>query len=250
MHLAQLGIANITAWRHVTSFRNGLVLIIGPEDSGKTTTLNATIRGLRGLEKSIYTFADPTGWRPPHLGHVQTRSRVPLDFASGIHAFMRGDPDVIILDGIRDPVAAKKAIRAAENGHLVIATIEAESVHMALQDLLALGAELEDFEMLLRGVLFQLLVRALCSSCGGTGCELCFGDGYDGRTVVSDIALVRTPADVGRMTRPDLDDIYWNGIRQDLKAKIRSGVTDLREMHRCLRFGRSTQLPGERLRTV
>lgn len=233
MHLTQLGITNIAAWRHVTSFRNGLVLIAGSECSGKTTTLNATARELQGLEKCTYIFPDPIDRRHPYLSDVQTCNRAPLDFAAGISAFMRADPDVIILDGIPDPVAAKKTILAAETGHLVIATINSESPHLVLHHLLDLGVEFEDLEMLLRGVLFQLLVRALCRSCGGTGCEFCFGDGYDGRAVVSEIALVRSPADVGRMTSPDHDDIYWNAMRQDLKAKVRSGVTDLREMHRC-----------------
>src|SRR3546814_19978373 len=98
---------------------------------------------------------------------------------------MRSDPDVIILGEIRDTVTAPKAIQAAETGHLVIATIHAESVPMALQRLRGLEVKTEDFEMLLRGVLVQFLVRSLCVECGGEGCEDCYGEGYAGRTVVS-----------------------------------------------------------------
>src|SRR3546814_15274303 len=91
---------------------------------------------------------------------------VGLDFARAIKAFMRSDPDVIILGEIRDTVTASKAIQAAETGHLVIATIHAESVPMALQRLRGLEVKTEDFEMLLRGVLVHFLVRSLFVECG------------------------------------------------------------------------------------
>lgn len=242
MHLTQLGITDMAAWRYVTSFRNGLVLIAGSACSGKTTTLHATARQLRGSGKCISGFPGAIDWPPPYLRRVQMCSRAPLDFAAGIKAFMRADPDVVIVDEIGDPIAAKKALQAAESGHVVIATINALSGQLALHRLLALGVELEDLEMLLRGVLFQLLVRALCRTCGGTGCELCGGDGYGGQTAVSAIAVVRMPADVGRMVGPGHDDINWNALQQDLEAKVRSGVTDLREMHRC--FPAEIQLSG------
>src|SRR3546814_10126132 len=89
---------------------------------------------------------------------------------------MRSDPDVIILGEIRDTVTASKAIQAAETGHLVIATIHAESVPMALQGLRGIEVKTEEFEMLLRGVLVQFLVRSLCVECGGEGCEDCYGE--------------------------------------------------------------------------
>src|SRR3546814_9116424 len=87
------------------------------------------------LEKSIYTAEDPVEYRIPYVTHVQMNESVGLDFARSIKAFMRSDPDVIILGEIRDTVTASKAIQAAETGHLVIATIHAESVPMALQRL-------------------------------------------------------------------------------------------------------------------
>ena len=154
MHLTQLGITNIDTWRHITGFRNGLVLIAGPGGSGKTTILNATISELQGFEKGIYTFPDPMDWRPSYVSGVQMDSQGPLDFAAGIKAFMLADPDVIILDEIHDAAAANKVIQAAETGHLVIATINAESLHLALHRLLALGVKLKDLEAFLRGILF------------------------------------------------------------------------------------------------
>lgn len=133
--LSQLGITEVELWRSIVGHRNGIVLIVGATGSGKTTTLNATIREMPRLEKCIYTAEDPVEYRIPHVTHVQMNEAVNLDYARSIKAFMRGDPDVIILGEIRDPITASKAIQAAETGHLVIATIHAESVPMAIQRL-------------------------------------------------------------------------------------------------------------------
>jgi general secretion pathway protein E len=232
MPLSQLGISQLDAWRRINEYRNGLVLIVGATGSGKTTTLNATIREMDRLEKAIYTAEDPVEYHSKFVTHVGINEAVGLDFARSIKAFMRSDPDVIILGEIRDPVTASKAIQAAETGHLVIATIHAESVPMALQRLRGLDVKTEDFEMLLRGVLVQFLVRSICSECEGAGCEDCYGEGYAGRTVVSEIARVRTPQDVRRMMSTDPKDKYWEPLWKDLEAKVLSGVTDGREVYR------------------
>src|SRR3546814_678554 len=232
MPLGQLGITKVSDWKRICEYRNGIVLIVGATGSGKTTTLNATIREMDRLEKSIYTAEDPVEYRIPYVTHVQMNESVGLDFARSIKAFMRSDPDVIILGEIRDTVTASKAIQAAETGHLVIATIHAESVPMALQRLRGLEVKTEDFEMLLRGVLVQFLVRSLCVECGGEGCEDCYGEGYAGRTVVSEIARVFNPQDVRRMMSTDPKDKYWSPLWQDIEAKLLSGVTDGREVYR------------------
>lgn len=232
MPLSQLGITQLEDWKRINEYRNGLVLIVGATGSGKTTTLNATVREMPRLEKCVYTAEDPVEYRIPYVTHVGMNDAVGLDFATAIKAFMRGDPDIIILGEIRDPVTASKAIQAAETGHLVIATIHAESVPMALQRLRGLNIKTEDFEMLLRGVLVQFLVRSLCGSCGGAGCDDCFHEGYSGRTVISEIARVRSPQDVKRMMSTDPKDKYWVPLWQDIEGKILSGVTDGREVYR------------------
>ncbi|WP_162815085.1 GspE/PulE family protein [Erythrobacter aureus] len=232
MPLTQLGISEVDEWRSICGYRNGLVLIVGATGSGKTTTLNATVREMPRVEKSIYTAEDPVEYRIPGVTHVQMNDMVGLDFAKATRAFMRNDPDVIILGEIRDNETASKAIQAAETGHLVIATIHAESVPMALQRLKGLDVKLEDFEMLLRGVMVQFLLRTLCSECHGEGCEECFQQGYGGRTVVSEIARVRTPADVRKMMSPDEKDHYWRPLWKDLESKLEAGVTDGAEIYR------------------
>jgi general secretion pathway protein E len=234
MHLTQLGITQVEDWRRICEYRNGIVLIVGATGSGKTTTLNATIREMKRFEKCIYTAEDPVEYRIPYVTHVQMNEAVGLDFARSIKAFMRGDPDVIILGEIRDNVTASKAIQAAETGHLVIATIHAESVPMAIQRLKGLDVKIEDFEMLLRGILVQFLMRTLCVECQGKGCDECFDEGYAGRTVVSEIARVNKPIDVQRMIDSEKhpENKYWPSLWQDIEHKVKSGVTNGKEVYR------------------
>ncbi len=236
MRLTQLGITEVDDWRKICDYRNGIVLIVGATGSGKTTTLNATVREMKRLEKCIYTAEDPVEYRIPYVTHVQMNEQVGLDYARSIKAFMRGDPDVIILGEIRDPVTASKAIQAAETGHLVIATIHAESVPMAIQRLRGLDVRLEDFEMLLRGILVQFLLRTICTACNGRpgGCDECFGEGYAGRTVVSEIARVTKPSDVHRMLNSERnpEDKYWRPLWEDIESKILAGVTNGKEVYR------------------
>lgn len=232
MPLSVLGITLVEDWKRICGYRNGLVLIVGATGSGKTTTLNATIREMDRFGKSIYTAEDPVEYRIPYVTHVQMNEAVNLNFARALKAFMRSDPDVIVMGEIRDTETAAKAIQAAETGHLVIATIHAETVPMALARLKGLGVNKEDFEMLLRGVLVQFLVRTLCGECRGAGCENCYGEGYAGRTVVSEIARVSTPADVSKMMSADPADKYWRPLWEDLESKIVNKVTDGREIYR------------------
>lgn len=234
MRLKQLGITEVSEWLDICRYRNGIVLIVGSTGSGKTTTLNATVRELERFEKKIYTAEDPVEYRIPYVSHVQMNEAVGLDYARAIRAFMRGDPDIIILGEIRDNMTATKAIQAAETGHLVIATIHAESVPMAIQRLKGLGVRLEDFEMLLRGILVQFLVRTLCQGCGGTGCNECVGTGYNGRTVVSEIARVFSPVDIHNILNSEKDEKlkYWRPLWKDLESKLLSGVTNGQEIYR------------------
>lgn len=245
MRLSALGITLVEDWRHIVEYRNGIVLIVGATGSGKTTTLNATIREMKRFEKCIYTAEDPVEYRIPYVTHVQMNEQVGLDFARSIKAFMRGDPDIIVLGEIRDTVTASKAIQAAETGHLVIATIHAESPAMAIQRLRGLDVKVEDFEMLLRGILVQFLMRTICGVCEGrkmvkdrhgheVQCDNCFGEGYAGRTVTSEIVRVMKPIDVQRIVNSEKnpDDKYWRPLWKDIEGKLVAGITDGQEVYR------------------
>ncbi|QAY80148.1 GspE/PulE family protein [Sphingosinicella sp. BN140058] len=237
MPLTALGITRVDEWRMINEHRNGLVLIVGATGSGKTTTLNATVREMPRMEKAVYTIEDPVEYRIPGVTHVQLNDQVGLDYPRAIRAFMRGDPDVIIVGEIRDPMTAAKAIQAAETGHLVLATIHAEGVAMAMQRLKGLGVPIEDCEMLLRGVLVQYLVRTICPTCDGARCVECFGEGYAGRTVISEIARVRRPSDVALMMSSDEADWYWEPLWKDIELKLLNKVTDGAEIYRTFSTG-------------
>jgi hypothetical protein len=128
----------------------------------------------------------------------------------------------------------------------VIATIHAESPVMAIQRLKGLQVKVEDFEMLLRGILVQFLMRTICGVCNGAKevddpvlgrkvqCDNCFGEGYAGRTVTSEIVRVMKPIDVQRImnSEKDPEDKYWRPLWKDIESKVTTGVTDGAEVYR------------------
>jgi general secretion pathway protein E len=230
MRLTHLGITNLQAWLDITGFRNGLVMIAGPAGSGKSTTLRASVQAMRGFDRSVYKIVDADAYLIPRAGAPQLNNADEVDFSSGIKAFMRGDPDVIVFTEIHDSTTAKQAIQAAERGHLVIITINAPSMLEALRRLCEFGLELEDIKMLLRGVLLQYLIRTICTNCSGAGCKACCHEGYGGWTVVSATVQVRTPAVLEKIMARNCDQA---ALSRDLEVKIRTGVTDAREAYRC-----------------
>ena len=142
---------------------------------------------------------------------------------------MRADPDVIILGEVRDHETASLTLRAAETGHLVMATLHTGSVRGAFGRLRALGVASGDLEPLLRGVLVQRLIRTLCLACRGVGCQICFGTGYAGRTVVSECVTFRSDAEVRKATEGEL---WWPSLVADAIIKVEKGITTVEELKR------------------
>lgn len=149
MEGARLGLAHCESWRDVISVRTGLVLIVGPSIAGATRTVQALVCEFRGLGKSIYNITDSLG-RALSASYERKTDQVP----PGVKAYMRGDPDVIVVPVLHDKLSAANAIEAAERGHLVLATINAERVRTALQQLIRLGVTGEGLKVLLRGIIF------------------------------------------------------------------------------------------------
>jgi type II secretory ATPase GspE/PulE/Tfp pilus assembly ATPase PilB-like protein len=246
--LEKLGVSEVTKWRK--GFRNqfGLCLICGPTGSGKTTTLNASVKEMDRFAKAIYTIEDPVEYRIPYVAQVAVNNQVGLDFASAIRAFMRADPDTIIVGEVRDKETAANALKAADTGHLVIATLHTGSIVGAVTRLKELGIAPRDLKYLLRSVMVQTLVRTTCKTCGGSGetsqgvaCHNCGGSGYKGRTVVSECEYFETPEDVQRVIPEDDKIIHetWTTKEQDAVNKMYAGLTDMRELDRV--FGPSIE---------
>lgn len=224
-----LGITRVAEWRKGVSRPDGLCLICGPTGSGKTTTLNASIKEMDRFGSSIFTLEDPVEYRIPYLGQVNTNPALGLDFARGIRAFMRSDPDIIVVGEIRDPETARNAIKAAETGHLVLGTLHTGTIHGALQRLRDLDVPANELVYLLRSVLVQRLLRTICTSCQGAGCQACSHTGYAARTIVSECAYFPGEEDVKKLLKGDR---WWPSMLEDAVGKYEEGLTTSKEIIR------------------
>ncbi len=232
-----LGISRVAEWRKGVSRPDGLCLICGPTGSGKTTTLNASIKEMDRFGNSIFTLEDPVEYRIPYLGQVNTNPALGLDFARGIRAFMRSDPDVIVVGEIRDPETARNAIKAAETGHLVLGTLHTGTIHGALQRLRDLDVPANELVYLLRSVLVQRLIRTLCTNCHGSGCAACSNTGYAARTIVSECAYFPGEDDVKKLLTGDR---WWPSMLEDAVGKYHEGLTTSKEIIRV--FGEEARI--------
>lgn len=221
--LRDLGISRIGEWEWGIGRKDGLCLICGPTGSGKTTTLNATMRSMDRISKTICSVEDPVEYRLPLVNQTSVNRHLGFGFAEAIKAFMRGDPDVIAVGEVRDAETAAAMVQAAETGHLVLATLHSGSIRQAVARLRHLGIEPHDLLHLLRCVLVQRLVRTVCRACGGGGCPACGGSGYRGRTVVSEVKAFRGEDEVARLL--ETHDRWWPDMSEDAAEKAAAGIT-------------------------
>ncbi|MBN8758272.1 MULTISPECIES: GspE/PulE family protein [Variovorax] len=143
----------------------GMVLCVGPTGSGKTTTLHSALMQINTPERKIWTAEDPVEITQPGLRQVQINPRIDWTFAKALRAFVRADPDVIMVGEIRDEETAKTAIEASLTGHLVLSTLHTNSAPETVTRLLDMGMDPFNFADSLLAVLAQRLVRRLCSRC-------------------------------------------------------------------------------------
>ncbi len=219
--------------------RSGLVLVTGPTGSGKTTTLSAMLRELKGGDTKIVSIEDPVEYRLEGITQIQTDDALGLSFESLLRRVFRQDPDVIMIGEIRDGETARLAARAALTGHLVFATVHASGALETLPRLFNLGVEPYVAASVLNLAVAQRLLRKLCPACGGAGCPSCGTTGYSGRTVVSE--TVAGDADFRRAVEggyawAEAEAAALRGgfrsLREDALDKAAAGITDLREILR------------------
>jgi type II secretory ATPase GspE/PulE/Tfp pilus assembly ATPase PilB-like protein len=201
---------------------HGILLVVGPTGSGKTTTLHAVIGHINTPEKKIWTAEDPVEITQPGLQQVQVSPKIGFTFANAIRAFLRADPDVIFIGEMRDKETAHAGIEASLTGHLVFSTLHTNSAPETITRLLDLGMDPVSFSDACIGILAQRLIRTLCTNCKekypasdsdtafikrqygeqylaelnlpeqimlhrGAGCEECGDTGYKGRTGVHEL---------------------------------------------------------------
>ena len=189
--------AQVASLRQLVQRPEGLLVVTGPTGSGKTTSLYSMLHTLDAEQLNIMTLEDPVEYPLPRLRQTSLAEAVKLDFAAGIRALLRQDPDVILVGEIRDPETAQMTLRAAMTGHRVFSTLHSNSALMALPRLFELGIAPAALVGTLSGLMAQRLLRRLCVHCReaeaslyrAVGCAACHGTGYRGRLAVMEIIV-------------------------------------------------------------
>jgi len=143
----------------------GMILAVGPTGSGKTTTLHAALHHINTPDRKIWTAEDPVEITQYGLRQVQVHPKIGFDFAAAMRAFLRADPDVIMVGEMRDFETAKTGVEASLTGHLVFSTLHTNSAPETITRLLDMGIDPLNFADALLGILAQRLVRTLCKKC-------------------------------------------------------------------------------------
>jgi len=232
---------------------HGMILVVGPTGSGKTTTLYCVMKLLNAETRKIITIEDPVEYQLSGLTQIQVRPQIGLSFANGLRSIVRQDPDVILVGEIRDRETAEIAIHAALTGHLVLSTLHTNDAAGAISRLLDMGIESFLISSALLGVASQRLVGRVCSECGGTGrlvdsadpdgpgrrCRNCFGSGVRGRIAIFELLLVNDEVRRAINERRDSTEIAaiarrhgMRPLREDGELKVASGITTAAEVAR------------------
>jgi len=275
LEFAKLGLSDKDEPRmkRLLSLPHGMIIITGPTGSGKTTTLATMLSILNQPTRKILTIEDPVEYELNGVNQSQVKPSIGLTFATALRAFVRQDPDVIMVGEIRDAETANIAIHAALTGHLVLTTLHTETAAAALPRLLDLGVEGFLLKSTLRATIAQRLVRTLCDRCkirkklkvddiaddprfsalgfraGDTvfephGCDRCGGTGYRGRSGIFEIIemtesvrdLITEHTDSAVIQRAAIKAGMATMI-DDAIAKCRMGVTSAAEVLRVTTVG-------------
>ncbi|MES2604068.1 MAG: GspE/PulE family protein [Pseudomonadota bacterium] len=156
---------DVTRWQQMTGRKHGILLITGPTGSGKTTTLYSTLKTLATREVNVCTIEDPIEMVESSFNQMQVQENIDLNFASGVKALLRQDPDIIMIGEIRNLETAEIAIQAALTGHLVLSSLHTNDAPSAITRMLELGVPAYLLKATLIGVVAQRLVRILCPHC-------------------------------------------------------------------------------------
>ncbi len=154
-----------TTWEDLVSRPHGIILVTGPTGSGKTTTLYSTLKRIATDDVNVCTIEDPIEMIEASFNQTQVQSNIDLNFADGLRALMRQDPDIIMVGEIRDLETAEMAIQAALTGHLVFSTLHTNDAVSAITRLTDIGVPSYLISATVIGVLAQRLVRTLCAAC-------------------------------------------------------------------------------------
>ncbi len=267
LQLAQLGFRpdSVLEIDKLINRKYGIILVTGPTGSGKSTTLSACLVKLNHPERNIMTVEDPIEYQIPGINQVQVNAKIELSFARALRAFLRQNPDIIMVGEIRDRETAEIAINASLTGHLVLSTIHTNDAAGAPTRLIDMGVEPFLVASSLLGIIAQRLVRKVCTKCRepheptpfqmqemgitsipkdatifrAVGCPSCSQSGYSGRTVVHELlvlddelrSLVVKNVDAGTLKRKAIEKGMLT-LREDAIQRVMQGVITIDELAR------------------
>jgi len=242
----------------------GMVLVTGPTGSGKTTTLYSALSKVNREEVNIMTAEDPVEYNLHGINQVQVRSEIGMTFAAGLRAFLRQDPNIIMVGEIRDLETGGLAIKAALTGHLVLSTLHTNDAPSTITRLIDMGLEPFNVAAALNLVTAQRLLRRICTNCKveadfsdeilrmaklpagwiekhtlyrGEGCDKCGGTGYKGRQGLYEVMAMSSNIRKLIMQEASTDELRAAAIeegmltlRMDGMRKLERGVTTLEEV--------------------
>lgn len=246
---------------------NGFFIVTGPTGSGKTTTLYSMLRELNTKTCKLMTIEDPVEFLLPGVMQAQIQKNAGYDWANGLRAFLRHDPDVIMVGEIRSLEVAEIAFEAAVTGHLVVSTLHTADAPSAMTRLVDMGVEPHMIRAALNGVLAQRLARKVCPDCKkgyeaksvdlealgftaekpsqkvtvykGEGCNTCHNTGYRGRTGIFELLTMNEEIGeliVRRAPLGEIKDAAKRGgmveMREDGLRKVLNGTTTVEEVTR------------------
>ena len=264
MSLEALGMdkEELVKFRKAINKPYGLVLVTGPTGSGKTTTLYSIINEVRGPDKNITTIEDPVEYVISGINQVNVKASIGLTFAAGLRAFLRQDPDIMLVGETRDLETAQICVRAALTGHLVFSTIHTNDAPSTISRLMDIGVEPFFVSSSLLMVVAQRLVRKLCNKCkepfkpssirlpsnfnftaeklySPKGCERCSKTGYAGRMPIFEVLHINERLQEMIIQRVPASELRAEGVKNGMKtielngyAKVNEGLTSLEEVLR------------------
>ena len=248
--------------------RSGVILIVGPTGSGKSTTMNTILSELNTREVNIVTLEDPVEYNIDGVNQVQINEKTGMTFASGLRAILRQDPDIISVGEIRDGETAEIAMRSAITGHVVISTIHTNDAVGTIERLEDIGVAPYLVSSAMRGVISQRLVRRICPNCRtaytpsdeeledlgierepgmqfykGAGCPHCFDTGFKGRIGVFEMLIIDRKirsiinkgggrAEIDAMLRQSDSDFV--PLRANALRLVKEGITTVSEVTRVI----------------